>query len=185
MKKILISLIMLFAVNSVWAAEGKDWKGYYDNLLRGLKSKVQKKFESKNRVSAVAAVRGSKQGSDADALYWKGGVSEKAREKLTKEKKIFADAVQLVVDGKMPEGKAALEKFIKDTPDSIYAADAKEALASLPREESAAPVLNAAKESDVAEKPAGSKAAGVKPVQEKPRADEAKPAEVTNTKKGN
>ena len=50
---------MLFAVNSVSAAESKDWKSYYDNLLKGLKSKVQKKFESKNHVSAVAAVRGS------------------------------------------------------------------------------------------------------------------------------
>ncbi|MEI7481297.1 MAG: hypothetical protein WCK75_02995 [Elusimicrobiota bacterium] len=172
MKKILMGLIMLFAVNSVSAGEGKDWKSYYDNLLKGLKSKVQKKFESKNRVSAVAAVRGAKQGADADALYWKGGVSEKAQKKLADEKKAMTAAVQLVVDGKLAEGRAAMEKFIKDNPDSFYAADAKEALANLPKDGSTAPILN----SDVS-KPAGAKAADVKPAQEKPVAEEAKPAQ--------
>lgn len=162
MKKILIGLVMVFAVNSVFAAEGKDWKSYYNNLLKGLKSKVQRKFESKNRVSAVAAVRGAKQGSDADALYWKGGVSEKAQKKLAEEKKAITEAVQLVVDGKTAEGKAAMEKFIKDNPDSIYAIDAKEALANLPKDEV---------------KPAASKAAETKSAEEKPRAEESKPAE--------
>ena len=152
MKKILMGLIMLFAVNSVCVAEGKDWKSYYDNLLKGLKSKVQKKFESKNRVSAVAAVRGAKQGSDAEALYWKGGVSEKAQKRLAEEKKAMTAAVQLIVDGKLPEGRTALEKFIKDNPDSIYVPDAKDSLTNLPKEEA---------------QPAGAKAAAVKPVQEK------------------
>ncbi len=135
MKKILTGLIVVFAVNLLSAADSKDTKSYYSNLLSGLKSRVEKKFESKNRVSAVAAVRGSKQGSDAEALYWKGGVSEKAQKKLAEEKKALADAVQLVVDGKTAEGKAALENFIKDKPDSIYIADAKEAVSNLPADE--------------------------------------------------
>jgi len=130
MKKIFMGLILLFAFNSAYAAG--DWKGYYENLLKGLKSKVQKKFESRTRVSAVAAVRGAKQGGDADALYWKGGVSEKAQKKLLEEKKALGDAVQLIVDGKLADGKAGLESFIKDNPESFYAADAKEALANLP-----------------------------------------------------
>lgn len=175
MKKILMGFIMVFAVNSVFAAEGKDWKSYYNNLLKGLKSKVQRKFESRNRVSAVAAVRGARQGSDADALYWKGGVSEKARKKLAEENKAITGAVQLVVDGKIAEGRAAMEKFIKDNPDSVYAVDAKEALANLP----------------VAEvKPAAPKAAEAKPAEEKLQAEESKPAETKpaetpDTEKGN
>ncbi len=172
MKKILMGFIMLFAVNSVSAAESKDWKSYYDNLLKGLKSKVQKKFESKNRVSAVAAVRGAKQGSDAEALYWKGGVSENAQKKMAEEKKAMTAAVQLVVDGKLAEGRTAMEKFIKDNPDSSYAADAKMALANLPNDASTPPILN----SD-SSKPAGSKAADVKPAQEKSGDEEAKPAQ--------
>jgi hypothetical protein len=155
MKKILMSLALVFAFNSVYAAEGKDWKGYYENLLKGLRSKVQKKFESRTRVSAVAAVRGAKQGSDAGALYWKGGVSQKAQKKMAEDKKSLTEAVQLVVDGRVPEGRAALEKFIKDNPESFYVPDAKEALSNLPKE---------------AEKPAGTKV-------EETKSSETKPAE--------
>lgn len=175
MKKILMSLALLFAFSAVQAAEGGDWRNYYQNLLKGLKSKVQKKFESKNRVSAVAAVRGAKQGSDAEALYWKGGVSEKAREKLAGEKKALTEAVQLVVEGSVPEGRAALEKFIKDNPESLYLPDAKEALAKLPAEE----VKPAAAEES---EPAEPKPEETKP--EETKADSAKPAEAPKPEKG-
>jgi hypothetical protein len=169
MKKLLIGLALIFAFNAAHAAGGKDWKGYYDNLLKGLKSKVQKKFESKTRVSAVAAVRGAKQGSDAEALYWKGGVSEDARKKLTEEKKALTEAVQLVVDGGLPEGKAALEKFIKDYPESFYVADAREALANLPAES-----VQAATAVKPEEKPQ-TEVAG--PAEKKTGAEEAKPSD--------
>ena len=175
MKKILISLALLFAFNAAYAAEGGDWRSYYQNMLKGLKSRMQKKFESKNRVSAVAAVRGAKQGSDAEALYWKGGVSEKAREKLAEEKKALTEAVQLIVEGSTPEGKAALEKFIKDNPESFYVPDAREALANLPKDE----VKPAAAEEV---KPAETKSEETKP--EGTKADSAKPAETPKPEKG-
>ena len=133
MKKLSMILALLFAFNAAYAAEGGDWRNYYQKLLKGLKSKVQKKFESKNRVSAVAAVRGARQGSDAEALYWKGGVSEKAREKLAEEKKALTEAVHRMVDGNAPEGEGGVDEFIKDNPESFYVPDAKEALANLPR----------------------------------------------------
>lgn len=137
MRKLLVGILLLSALGTAGAAEGSGWKDYYDNLLKGLKSKVQKKFESKTRVSAVAAVRGAKQGSDAEALYWKGGVSEEARKKLAEEKEALTAAVQLVVDGRTAEGRAAIEKFLKDYPESFYASDAREALGKLPAEASA------------------------------------------------
>ena len=130
MNKILLAMALLLSFNAAYAADsGKSW---YETFLKGLKTKVQHKLESKNRVSAVAAVRGAKQGGDARALYWKGGVSDEARKKLDAERKQLADAVQLVVDGKVPEGKAALETFTKDNPDSVFLPDAKEALEKLP-----------------------------------------------------
>ncbi|HAF94837.1 MAG: hypothetical protein A2X34_04760 [Elusimicrobia bacterium GWC2_51_8] len=137
MKKILLILVLIFSVNTVNAQESKDWKGWYDNLLKGLKTKIQSRLESKNRVSAVAAVRGAKQGSDPMALYWKGGVSDNAQKKLDVEKKQFADAVQLVMDGNVEEGRLGISKFMKDNPDSVFAQDAKEALAKLPAAEKA------------------------------------------------
>jgi len=137
MKKALMALALLFAVGVVHAEGGKDWKGWYGNMLKGLKSKVQKKLESKHRVSAVAAVRGAKQGDDPNALYWKGGVSDKAQKKLAEEKKQLTEAVELVVNGDVEGGREALNKFLKANPESFFAQDAKEALANLPAQEAA------------------------------------------------
>jgi chemotaxis response regulator CheB len=132
MKKLLMALALIFAVGAVQAEDGKDWKGWYGNMLKGLKSKVQKRLESKQRVSSVAAVRGAKQGEDPNALYWKGGVSEKAQKKLAEEKDQLTAAVELVVNGDVEGGRAALNKFLKDNPESFFAQDAKDALANLP-----------------------------------------------------
>jgi len=159
MKKILLTLALLFSFNAVYAADKGDWKDWYSTMLRGLKSKVEKKLESKTRISAVAAVRGAKQGGDARALYWKGGVSDAASKKLAAERKQLADAVQLVVDGSLPEGRAAIEKFIKDNPDSVYISEAKESLEKLPPAEEAKPAAEK-KAGAPEEKPAQNSAEG-------------------------
>ncbi len=69
MKKLLIVMALLFSVSALRAEPAKDWKSWYGDMLKGLKSKVERKLQSKHRVSAVAAVRGDKQGGDANALY--------------------------------------------------------------------------------------------------------------------
>lgn len=135
MKKLLIALALVFAAGTLRAEEGKNWKGWYNDMLKGLKAKISKKLESRNRVSAVAAVRGAKKGEDANALYWKGGVSEKAEKKLAEEQKQLTAAVELVVGGDVEGGRAALKKFLKDSPESFFAQDAKDALANLPEPE--------------------------------------------------
>lgn len=159
MKKLLIVMALLFSVSALRAEPAKDWKSWYNNMLKGLRSKVERKLESKHRVSAVAAVRGAKQGEDANALYWKGGLSDKARKKLDEEKKQLTGAVELVVNGDTEGGRAALNKFLKDNPESFFAADAKEALVNLP-----APEAKPAEE-----KPAAAEAAAPseQPAQEK------------------
>lgn len=158
MKKLLIVMALLFSAGALRAEPAKDWKSWYGNMLKGLRSKVERKMESKHRVSAVAAVRGAKQGEDANALYWKGGVSEKARKKLDEEKKQLTAAVELVVNGDVEGGRTALNKFLKENPDSFFAPDAKEALANLPAPE-AKPAEEKPAEADkaapAAEKPAG------------------------------
>jgi len=168
MKKILISLALLLSVSSVQAADA-DWKSWYSNMLKGLRSKIEKGMESKTRVTAVAAVRGAKQGSDPKALYWKGGISDAARKKLEAERKQLGDAVQLVLDGDVAGGSAALNKFIKDNPDSVMLQDAKDALAKLPAADAkAAPPAQTAPAAQAAE-PAKQDAPVEK--QEKPAAD--------------
>ncbi len=151
MKKILLTLALVFSANSVHAAG--DWKDWYSNTMKGLKAKVESRLQSKNRVSAVAAVRGAKQGGDAKALYWKGGVSEAARKKLDSERKQLTDALQLVLDGSLQQGKAAIEKFIKDNPESVYLPEAKEALDKLPAEEPKPAAAQPKEDKPAAEKP--------------------------------
>ncbi|HBA60250.1 MAG TPA: hypothetical protein DCZ92_05445 [Elusimicrobia bacterium] len=133
MKKILIALVLIFSVNAVHAADYN--KGWYETFLKGLKSKVGKNLMSKRQVSAVAAVRGTKQGGDARALYWKGGVSDAAAKKLDGERAQLADAIQPAADGDAAGARAALEKFIKTNPDSVLLPEAKEALEKLPAAE--------------------------------------------------
>lgn len=134
--------------------EKSSWKSWYNNFYKGLRSKVQRKFESKTRVSAVAAVRGSKTGADASELYWKGGVSEQAREKAEAERKALGDAVELVVNGDTAAGRSALEKFISDNPDSVHLPDAREALEMLPDGEDSADAAPAPEPAQDAEAPA-------------------------------
>jgi len=154
MSKILIALALLFTVNAAYAADSS----WFETMMKGLKTKVQKKLESKQRVSAVAAVRGARQGEDPKALYWKGGVSEAAQKKLDADKEQLTAAVQLALDGKDAEAKEALEKFLKDSPDSFYGPDAKEALEKLqpPAEEKAekAPAAESAPAAEKDAKPA-------------------------------
>lgn len=149
MKKALFALLLLFSANTLMAGEPGDWKGWYSDLMKGLKTKVQAKLASKTRVSSVAAVRGAKQSSDIEAPYWKGGVSEKAQKKLKAEKKQLMDAVQLVLDGDMEGGRKALAGFEKENPDSVFAPDARDALARLPASaEAASPPGNKAEEGE-------------------------------------
>ncbi len=173
MRTILMAVLLAFAAGAVRAEEQKDWKGWYNDMLKGLKTKISKRLESKQRVSAVAAVRGAKQGEDPNALYWKGGVSEKARKKLEDEKAQLTAAVELVVAGEVEGGRTAIQKFLKDNPESFFAQDAKDALANLPAAEAkpaeAKPAETKPAETKPAEqKPAEQKAAGAKPAEARP-----------------
>ncbi|MBI4657168.1 MAG: hypothetical protein HY746_10560 [Elusimicrobia bacterium] len=131
MKKIILVLSIVFFANAAFSGES-SWKNWFDNLVKGLKHKIHKMYEPKVRLAAVAAVRGAKEGADPMELYWKGSISQKAQKKLEEEKKQFKEAVELVVEGKIDEGKTALEKFLKENPESVFTTDVKEALSRLP-----------------------------------------------------
>jgi hypothetical protein len=137
MKKIILVLAVVFMAVSVRAADGVSWRDWYNNVIRGLRAKVEKRLESKTGVAAVAAVRGANQNSDPRALYWKGSVSDLASKKLANERKQLGDALQLAAAGDIPGGRAAINKFMKDNPDSVYQAEAKEALDRLPADAAA------------------------------------------------
>ncbi|MCG2725223.1 MAG: hypothetical protein L6420_03020 [Elusimicrobia bacterium] len=137
MKKTLTILIMVFAANTVFAANSGSFLDWYKKVLKSLNTKIEKRLAPKVRISAVAAVRGADQSVDPMELYWKGGITEKAAQKLDDEKKEFIAAIEKVVDGQIDEGKKLLEAFIKNNSDSLYLQDAKEALSKLSEAEKA------------------------------------------------
>lgn len=120
------------------AAPAKD-KSWFETTLKGLKSRVSRKFHSASvKPSAVAAVRGSEMDQDAMAPDWKGSVSEKSAEQLNKEHKAVADAFEKIVAGNTEGGRKDLETFITSYPNSPLKETVKEALAKLqPKEETA------------------------------------------------
>ncbi|MFA5160611.1 MAG: hypothetical protein WC421_00025 [Elusimicrobiales bacterium] len=128
MKLTVLFLSAMMAAGSAFCADGKD-KSWYETTLKGLKSKIAQKYQSTSvGASSVAAVRGAKVSDDSSKPYWKGTQSDKSGKKMAAQRKQFAAALEFAVSGKDAEASAALEKFIKDNPESPYLADAKEAL---------------------------------------------------------
>lgn len=107
-------------------------KAWFESTLKSMKTRVSGKFHSSGaRAGAVAAVRGSKIGEDANKTYWKGGISDKAAKKLEAEKAEFAAGLELAVSGKNDEAIAAFQKFLTDNPGSSLTIEVKDALSKL------------------------------------------------------
>lgn len=167
-----------FAADAVKPADAKANRGWFEDTLKGLKSKVNKRFEAQNaRVAQVAAVRATDMSKDPKAPYWKGGDKEKQQKKYAEDRKQFTAAVELVLDGKTADGKAALEKFLKDNPKSQFTPDVKDALAKLsegvaPGEAKAEvkPDVKAEEKAAAKAEPAKADAAPVKPAEAAPPA---------------
>lgn len=136
MKKLVITLSLFFLCFSLYAQDKSNWKTWYENLLKSLKYKVEKKISPRSKITAVAAVRGSKQESKSKDIYWKGSNSKKAQEKIEADRKMLKEAVQSVVNGDIEKGRAQLKNFIDKNPDSYFISEAKEALGKLPEQSS-------------------------------------------------
>lgn len=135
MKKCLIALSCLFAFSLVNAQDKGSWKTWYENFLKSLKYKVEKKMSPGSKVTAVAAVRGAKQADKSQEVYWKGSNSKKAQEKIEADRKALKEAVENIVSGDIEKGRFQLKDFIAKNPDSYFITEAKEALEKLPPEE--------------------------------------------------
>ncbi|MFA6030423.1 MAG: hypothetical protein WC969_11255 [Elusimicrobiota bacterium] len=104
---------------------------WFKNLKTALeKSAVEGRYR-RVRTTAVAAVRGAGQETKKDEIYWKSGVSDKAKAQVLKERKEFEAAVALVLEGKLDEADAKLDAFVKDHPKSKFLPDVKEAKAKI------------------------------------------------------
>ncbi|HVC08555.1 MAG TPA: hypothetical protein VNH15_01280 [Elusimicrobiota bacterium] len=83
----------------------------------------------KGDVAQVAAVRGARQQvPSADKPVWKGGFSDQARVELKKERAALAQGVDLLLQGRLAEGRAQILAFEKQYPRSRLRGAAEEAL---------------------------------------------------------
>jgi len=83
----------------------------------------------KGNVAQVAAVRGARQEvPSADKPVWKGGFSDQARAELKKERAALAQGVNLLLEGRVAEGRDQILAFEKQYPRSRLRGAAEEAL---------------------------------------------------------
>ena len=128
MKKATLFMSVMLAASLAFAQDNKD-KSWFETTLKGLKSKIAQKYQSTSvGASSVAAVRGAKVSDDSTKPYWRGTNADKSGKKLAAQRKQFSAALELALAGKDEAAVKALEKFVKDNPQSPYLADAKEAL---------------------------------------------------------
>lgn len=132
MKRYIVSLLCLFSFSMLSASDSVSWKNWYENMLKSLKYKIEKKLNPASKVTAVAAVRGAKQSDKSQELYWKGSNSKKAQEKIDADRKVLREAIEKVVAGDIEEGRIQLSDFIAKNPNSYFISEAKEALNRLP-----------------------------------------------------
>ncbi len=91
--------------------------------------------------TSVAGVRGAKDESNKNKLYWKG---KKGEEPVTEEElKEFREGLTSAEAGKKTEAIQEFEEFLKQHPDSALVPDAKKSLDLLKAEAKAEPVPEA------------------------------------------
>ncbi len=110
-------------------AAASDILSWFQRLEAGLSSSLLgNSLQTREDAAAVASVRAAPQSaSDAESPAWIGGIRYERLAETKKEKKELAGAVDLVVQGRIKEGSAALEAFEKAHPKSPYMKDAMEA----------------------------------------------------------
>jgi TolA-binding protein len=119
---------------------GDSLKTWFQNLKQGLSdSAVGGHFQKGRGIAAVAAVRGDRQTLlDPNKPHWK--LKSAAERKADKaERQEFSSAVDAIVAGKIAEGSAALDAFIKAHPKSPYLKEAQKAREKASELEKAAP----------------------------------------------
>lgn len=103
-------------------------KTWFEHWKEGLKGSAVEKHYKRRRLSAVAAVRGAEQKlDDPGKPYIKGTASSKETKKLRKERAELAEAVELVLAGKVEEGSKRLDAFEAGHPNSPLLEDVRQA----------------------------------------------------------
>ena len=101
---------------------------WFQHLKEGLTESSVSAQRQRGHVTAVAAVRGSQQGSaEVDKPAWKSGAQTRKSRLMRQQRQEFAAAVDLALEGKYAEAGGKLDAFQKAYPDSPLLPEVKEA----------------------------------------------------------
>ncbi len=141
-RKLIIVLGMLALCITTASAQEKKESGM-SSWFKELQKKIDiiAPRKSLSVSTGVAGVRGAKDDSNKNKLYWKG---KKGEEPVTEEElKDFKEGLTFAEAGKKPEAIQAFEEFLKQHPDSALVPDARKSLDLLKAETKAEPVPEA------------------------------------------
>jgi TolA-binding protein len=144
MKKLGLFLLVALVCAPLRAEESKAvsaLRSWFKHLKEGLAdSSVSEHYQRKQAFAAVAAVRGAAQDSvDPKAPAFKSSEKTRRSKELRGERQELTSAVDLILAGKLDEGQAGLDAFIKAHPKSPLLADAKQAREKMKELEAPAP----------------------------------------------
>jgi TolA-binding protein len=126
-RKIIITISMLALCISTASAQEKKESGassWFKELQKKIDSIAPRKSLSVS--TGVAGVRGAKDDSSKNKLYWKG---KKGDEPVTEEElNEFKEGLAFAEAGKKTEAIHEFEEFLKQHPDSALVPDAKKSL---------------------------------------------------------
>jgi TolA-binding protein len=141
-RKLIITVSMLALCITTASAQEKKESGI-SSWFKELQKKIDIIAPRKNLSvsTGVAGVRGAKEDSTKNKLYWKG---KKGDEAVTEDElKVFKEGVVLAEKGDNASAIRELEEFMKQYPDSALIPDAKKSVdllkAEVKPQETAAP----------------------------------------------
>jgi TolA-binding protein len=140
MIKRLIGIIVIMALSVTMASAQEKKESSLLSWFKELQKKIDIISPRKNlsMSTGVAGVRGAKDDSNKNKLYWKGKEGE---ETITEEElKEFKEGIAFAEAGKKTETIHEFEEFLKQHPDSALVPDAKKSLDLLKAEAKAEPV---------------------------------------------
>ncbi|PCI38636.1 MAG: hypothetical protein COB53_04480 [Elusimicrobia bacterium] len=113
------------------SAKVKAIRKWFSHWAIGLKRTAVNARRRKVRITAVAAVRGSKQDSNPNLPYWKGTWSDKKTAERVVERAELEAVVELALAGDFDGAAAGLTKFEKSRPKSTLLSAVSEAKVQL------------------------------------------------------
>ncbi len=121
MKRLLTAVFVVFLIAGVSVAVEKG--SFWSTLLKKVNKLVSHSSQGETQTSVIG-VRGTKEDTDSDSLYWKGKAEPATGTYTEAEIETFKSAIFLAEQGQDERAIQAFTRFQKEYPDSRLCCDA-------------------------------------------------------------